>query len=153
GRRLSPDQPLPAGHGTPVRPAADRREPRASRVRDRARRGAHRDDGDRPGGGPASRRARGGAAAAGARPGDRARARRSGGRSGGAVDVIARLCSHNPDKARELARLMPGWTIEPLGVEGFPDETGETYYENSRAKADFGRAKGDRDAWMIGEDS
>jgi len=65
----------------------------------------------------------------------------------------ARLCSRNPNKARELARLMPGWTIEPLGVDVFPEETGETYYENARAKAEFGRASGDPDAWMIGEDS
>jgi XTP/dITP diphosphohydrolase len=50
---------------------------------------------------------------------------------------------------------MPGWTIEPLDADGYPDETGETYYENARAKAEFGRANGDgdRDAWMIGEDS
>ncbi|HEY1369081.1 MAG TPA: non-canonical purine NTP pyrophosphatase [Gaiellaceae bacterium] len=67
--------------------------------------------------------------------------------------MIARLCSRNLNKARELARLMSGWTIEPLAVADFPEETGETYYENARAKAEFGRANGDREAWMIGEDS
>jgi XTP/dITP diphosphohydrolase len=65
----------------------------------------------------------------------------------------ARLCSRNANKARELARLIPGWTIEPLGDHEFPEETGETYYENARAKAEFGRANGEREAWMIGEDS
>jgi XTP/dITP diphosphohydrolase len=67
--------------------------------------------------------------------------------------IDARLCSRNAHKARELARLMPGWAIEPLGEREFPEETGETYYENARAKAEFGRAHGEASAWMIGEDS
>jgi XTP/dITP diphosphohydrolase len=67
--------------------------------------------------------------------------------------IDARLCSRNTHKARELARLMPGWAIEPLGEREFPEETGETYYENARAKAEFGRAHGEASAWMIGEDS
>jgi XTP/dITP diphosphohydrolase len=49
--------------------------------------------------------------------------------------------------------LLPGWTIDPLVVDGWPDETGETYYENARGKALFGRANADRDSWVIGEDS
>jgi XTP/dITP diphosphohydrolase len=65
----------------------------------------------------------------------------------------ARLCSRNPHKARELERLLPGWTIEPLEADDFPSETGESYYENARAKAQFGRAVGEPEAWMIGEDS
>ena len=67
--------------------------------------------------------------------------------------VRARLCSRNAHKARELERLLPGWTIEPLDAEDFPPETGESYYENARAKARLGREVGDWDAWMIGEDS
>jgi XTP/dITP diphosphohydrolase len=49
--------------------------------------------------------------------------------------------------------LLPGWTIDPLVVDGWPDETGETYYENARGKALFGRANADRNSWAIGEDS
>ena len=67
--------------------------------------------------------------------------------------VTARLCSANRHKLEELARALPGWTIELLDVAEFPPETGATYYENARAKAAFGRAVGARDAWMLGEDS
>jgi XTP/dITP diphosphohydrolase len=63
------------------------------------------------------------------------------------------FASRNVHKARELERLLPGWTIEPLDVEGWPDETGETYYENALAKARFGRGAGDGTSWTIGEDS
>ncbi len=63
------------------------------------------------------------------------------------------LCSRNGGKARELAELLPGWRIETLDAEGYPDETGSTYYENARGKALYGREVGDADAWMIGEDS
>ncbi|MCW2975306.1 MAG: rdgB [Actinomycetia bacterium] len=63
------------------------------------------------------------------------------------------LASRNAHKARELERLLPGWTIEPLDAEGWPDETGETYYENALAKARFGRDAGDGASWTIGEDS
>ena len=63
------------------------------------------------------------------------------------------LASRNVHKARELERLLPGWTIDPLDADGWPGETGETYYENARAKALFGRDAGDRERWTIGEDS
>jgi XTP/dITP diphosphohydrolase len=67
--------------------------------------------------------------------------------------VRAVLCSRNPNKARELERLLPGWRISPLDADGYPEETGATYYENARAKALYGRSAGDPEAWMIGEDS
>jgi XTP/dITP diphosphohydrolase len=67
--------------------------------------------------------------------------------------VTARLCSRNTNKARELERLLPGWTIEPLDADVYPSEEGGTYYENALEKARFGRAVGDAGAWMIGEDS
>ena len=67
--------------------------------------------------------------------------------------VRARLCSRNAHKARELERLLPGWTIEPMDAAAFPPETGASYYENARAKARFGREVGDPEMWMIGEDS
>jgi XTP/dITP diphosphohydrolase len=64
--------------------------------------------------------------------------------------VVARLVSRNPHKLDELGAALPGWRIELL-EEGEPrPETGATYYENARAKADFGRSA---DAWSLGEDS
>jgi XTP/dITP diphosphohydrolase len=69
------------------------------------------------------------------------------------VGVKATLCSRNPNKARELERLLPGWTVEPLVADDFPPEDGETYYDNALAKAEFGRRVGPPDRWMIGEDS
>jgi XTP/dITP diphosphohydrolase len=69
------------------------------------------------------------------------------------VAPIARLCSRNEGKLRELRAALPGWDLELLGAEEFPPEEGETYYANARAKADFGRSVGEPDAWMIGEDS
>jgi XTP/dITP diphosphohydrolase len=67
--------------------------------------------------------------------------------------VKARLASRNPDKARELGRLLPGWSIAPLEADGYPAETGDTYYSNARAKAEFGRSLAEEDAWALGEDS
>jgi XTP/dITP diphosphohydrolase len=67
--------------------------------------------------------------------------------------VTATLCSRNAHKARELERLLPGWTIEPLDAEGWPEENGATYVENARAKALFGRAVLGPGRTYIGEDS
>jgi XTP/dITP diphosphohydrolase len=69
------------------------------------------------------------------------------------VAAVARLCSRNEGKLRELRALMPEWRIELLDVDDYPPEVGETYYENALAKARFGRASGDAREWMIGEDS
>ena len=63
------------------------------------------------------------------------------------------LASRNAHKARELEVLLPGWSIVALDVDGWPDEDGETYYENARKKARFGWARGDASRWTIGEDS
>jgi XTP/dITP diphosphohydrolase len=63
------------------------------------------------------------------------------------------LCSQNRNKLRELSALLPDWDLQPLGADEFPPETGETYYENARAKALFGRSVGPADAGMLGEDS
>jgi XTP/dITP diphosphohydrolase len=67
--------------------------------------------------------------------------------------VRAFLASSNEHKLRELRVLLPAWDIEPLETEGMPEETGSTFYDNARAKAQFGRMVGGLDAWMIGEDS
>ncbi|HEU5244886.1 MAG TPA: non-canonical purine NTP pyrophosphatase [Gaiellaceae bacterium] len=61
------------------------------------------------------------------------------------------LCSRNPHKARELERLLPGWTLEPLDRDDYPPETGATYYENAALKARFGREN--TDGWVLAEDS
>ncbi len=67
--------------------------------------------------------------------------------------VVAALVSRNEHKARELARALPGWRIELLDADALPEEEGETYYENARAKARFGRTMGELDVLIIGEDS
>jgi XTP/dITP diphosphohydrolase len=67
--------------------------------------------------------------------------------------VAARLASGNPHKLEELRAALPGWEIELLGADAFPPEVGETYVENARAKAAFGRTLVDEDAWVLGEDS
>jgi XTP/dITP diphosphohydrolase len=67
--------------------------------------------------------------------------------------VKAVLASHNENKLRELAALMPGWELELLGAAEFPEEAASTYYDNALAKARFGREHGRRDAWTLGEDS
>jgi len=67
--------------------------------------------------------------------------------------VRARLCSRNASKLREFRAALPGWELEPLEADGYPAEDGETYYENARGKAWYGRSVGPRDVWMIGDDS
>jgi XTP/dITP diphosphohydrolase len=49
--------------------------------------------------------------------------------------------------------LLPDWELEPLDTAEYPPETGDSYYENARVKARFGRSVGPADAWMLGEDS
>jgi XTP/dITP diphosphohydrolase len=66
-------------------------------------------------------------------------------------EAPAVLCSRNRHKARELERLLPGWTIETLDRDDYPPETGATYYENARIKAGFGREHAG--GWMLAEDS
>jgi XTP/dITP diphosphohydrolase len=61
-----------------------------------------------------------------------------------------RLASQNEHKLAELRRALPDWDLELLGAEEFPPEEGDTYYENARGKALFGRSA---DAWSLGEDS
>jgi XTP/dITP diphosphohydrolase len=63
------------------------------------------------------------------------------------------LCSQNEHKRRELAAVLDDWTIVLLDATAYPDESGATFYENARAKADFGRDVGPSEAWMLGEDS
>ena len=67
--------------------------------------------------------------------------------------LTATLASRNPNKARELERLLPGWTIQPLEAADYPPEDADTYYENARTKALFGRQTAEPEAWVLGEDS
>ncbi len=68
------------------------------------------------------------------------------------MEQVARLCSKNESKLRELRDALPGWEIELLDADVFPPETAQTYYENARGKVDFGRTIA-RDVVMIGDDS
>jgi XTP/dITP diphosphohydrolase len=63
----------------------------------------------------------------------------------------ATLASRNAHKARELEVLLPGWTVAPLAADGWPEETGETYADNARLKAEFAHEQSG--GWAIGEDS
>jgi XTP/dITP diphosphohydrolase len=68
--------------------------------------------------------------------------------------VRAQLASGNAHKLEELRAALAAWDIALLETSApFPDETGETYYENALAKAEFGRRVGDPGVWMLGEDS
>jgi XTP/dITP diphosphohydrolase len=67
--------------------------------------------------------------------------------------VKAVLASQNRHKLEELRDALPGWELDALDADGYPEETGETYYENALGKARFGRARADPDAWVLGEDS
>jgi XTP/dITP diphosphohydrolase len=42
--------------------------------------------------------------------------------------------------------------VDPLDADDYPPETGSTYYDNARAKAEYGRGL-EPSAWVLGEDS
>jgi XTP/dITP diphosphohydrolase len=67
--------------------------------------------------------------------------------------VRARLASSNANKARELAALMPGWSLEPLDMGASPEETGASFRENALSKARHGRRIAPEADWVLGEDS
>jgi XTP/dITP diphosphohydrolase len=66
--------------------------------------------------------------------------------------VKAQLASHNENKLRELGHILDGWEIGLVDAEDYPPEDGDTYYENARGKAEYGRRFAG-DAWVLGEDS
>jgi XTP/dITP diphosphohydrolase len=68
------------------------------------------------------------------------------------VDRLATLASSNENKLRELSHALPGWRLELLDTHEYPPETGATYYENARVKAEYGRTV-HPDGWVLGEDS
>jgi XTP/dITP diphosphohydrolase len=67
--------------------------------------------------------------------------------------LTVRLASANPHKLEELRPALPGWRLELLGDVELPPETGDTYEDNARGKALFGRALAAADEWVLGEDS
>jgi XTP/dITP diphosphohydrolase len=68
------------------------------------------------------------------------------------VDRLATLASSNENKLRELRHALPGWELELLDADEYPPEDGDTYHENARAKAEFGRTI-ESERWVLGEDS
>ena len=67
--------------------------------------------------------------------------------------IKARLASQNRHKLEELRAGLPGWQVDPLEADDWPEETGETYAENAFLKARFGRRLAAPDEWVLGEDS
>ena len=68
--------------------------------------------------------------------------------------VRALLASGNPHKLKELRAALPGWKLGLLETDrAYPPEDADTYVENARGKAAFGREVGPADAWILGEDS
>ena len=66
----------------------------------------------------------------------------------------ARLASGNAHKLDELRAALPGWELALVETDrAYPPEDGATYYENARAKAEFGRETAGPDEWVLGEDS
>jgi XTP/dITP diphosphohydrolase len=63
------------------------------------------------------------------------------------------LASRNEHKLRELEAALPGWELSLLDADGYPPEDGETYYDNARGKAVYGRTVAPGDVWVLGEDS
>ena len=62
------------------------------------------------------------------------------------------LASHNEHKARELARLLPGWSVEAYPGE-LPEETGATFRENAELKARHVHAALGGAEWVVADDS
>jgi XTP/dITP diphosphohydrolase len=67
--------------------------------------------------------------------------------------VNVTICSANEHKLDELRALLAGWDLELLGDADYPPEDGETYLDNARIKALFGREVGSSDRWMLADDS
>jgi XTP/dITP diphosphohydrolase len=63
------------------------------------------------------------------------------------------LCSANAGKLVEVREALPDWEVELLDASGYPEEDGETYVDNARIKARYGRRVGPVDRWMLADDS
>jgi XTP/dITP diphosphohydrolase len=67
--------------------------------------------------------------------------------------VGVRLASRNEHKLHELKNALPDWELTLLEAGEYPPEEGQTYYDNARSKARFGRTLAGSDEWVLGEDS
>ena len=65
----------------------------------------------------------------------------------------ALLASQNAHKLAELREGLPGWDLEALVADDYPEETGETYHANAFLKARFGFPRAPSGIWVLGEDS
>ena len=63
------------------------------------------------------------------------------------------LASRNPNKLTEFRSALPDWEIDLLAAPGEQVEDGETFADNARIKARYGRDHAPRDTWVAGEDS
>ncbi|HVV58861.1 MAG TPA: non-canonical purine NTP pyrophosphatase [Gaiellaceae bacterium] len=63
------------------------------------------------------------------------------------------LATQNPGKVAELAELFPDWSLEGLPPGDLPHEDGETYLDNARLKARYGRLVAPPEAWVLADDS
>ncbi len=63
------------------------------------------------------------------------------------------LATQNPGKVVELAELFPDWTLEGLPPGEMPAEDGDTYVDNARIKARYGRLVVPADRWVLADDS
>jgi XTP/dITP diphosphohydrolase len=62
------------------------------------------------------------------------------------------LASGNAHKAVELARVLPGWDVQPFGGE-LPEETGKTFVDNALLKARHVHAAVGGGDWVLADDS
>jgi len=62
------------------------------------------------------------------------------------------LASGNAHKAVELARVLPGWDVQPF-AGGLPEETGETFVDNALLKARHVYEAIGRAGWVLADDS
>ena len=69
------------------------------------------------------------------------------------MERLAVLATGNAHKLDELQAALPGWEIGLLGAVGYPPEDGDTYLENARIKAHFGRRVADARVWVLADDS
>lgn len=63
------------------------------------------------------------------------------------------LCTQNEHKLGEFRALFPDLGLEGLAAGDYPPEDGDTYVENARIKARYGRQLAPVDAWVVGDDS
>jgi XTP/dITP diphosphohydrolase len=67
--------------------------------------------------------------------------------------IAVKLASANEHKLHELKNALPDWELTLLEAGEYPPEEGQTYYDNARSKARFGRTLAGSDEWVLGEDS